>query len=48
MLAAHKRAKEHYIILLAMEAHETGSDVKGEELVQNFKDSFRVISYTQH
>ena len=28
-LAAHKRARERYLIFLAMEMHEEGSDLKG-------------------
>jgi hypothetical protein len=48
VLAAHKRAKERYLIFLAMEAHEEGSDEKAMELIANYKHKFRVIDYTQH
>ena len=48
VLAAHKRAKDRYLIFMAMEAHEEGSDEKGEELKRRFKDKFRVVEYTRH
>ncbi len=37
VLAAHKRAKERYLIFLAMEAHEEGSDLKAEELINRYR-----------
>jgi hypothetical protein len=48
VLAAHKRAKSHYLIFLAMEAHEEGSELKAQRLIQKFKGYFRVIEYTLH
>ena len=48
VLAAHKRAKDRYLIFMAMEAHEEGSDEKGEELKRRFKDKFKVVEYTRH
>jgi len=30
VIAAHKRSKERYLIFLAMEAHEDGSDLKAQ------------------
>ena len=33
LLASHKRAKERYLIFLAMEAHEPGSENKAYELI---------------
>ena len=48
LLASHKRAKERYLIFLAMEAHEQGSENKAYELIERFQNKFRVIDFTQH
>jgi hypothetical protein len=48
VLAAHKRAKTNYLIFLAMEAHEEGSETKAHKLIQAFKEHFRIIEYTVH
>ena len=37
VLAAHKRAKERYLVFLAMEEHEEGSEAKALELISHFK-----------
>ena len=31
-----------------MEAHEEGSELKGEELKKRYKDKFKLIDYTRH
>lgn len=48
MLAAHKRAKSHYLIFLAMEEHEAGSDQKGHQLKASFQSYFRAVEFTRH
>ncbi len=36
------------MVFLAMEAHEDGSDKKAQQLIQQFKNRFRIIDYTRH
>lgn len=48
VLAAHKRAKDHYMIFMAMEAHEEGSEQKAHHLMEAYKGKFRFIEYTRH
>lgn len=31
------------MIFMAMEEHEEGSDLKGQQLVQSFKNKFKII-----
>jgi hypothetical protein len=31
-----------------MEAHEPGCELKAEELINRFKESFRIIDFTRH
>ena len=47
-IAAHPWAKERIMIFLAMEAHEEHSDVKAEQLIQKYKNQFKMMGYTQH
>jgi hypothetical protein len=48
ILSEHKRAKQSYLVFLAMEAHEKGSDLKAEILKTAFNGKFRAIEYTRH
>ena len=48
VLAAHSRARENYLIFLAMEKHEEDSQEKAKILINDFKDKFRVVDFTHH
>lgn len=48
VLAKHKRAESTYLIFLAMEAHEEGSDKKAEAIINKFRNKFRHMDYTRH
>jgi hypothetical protein len=48
VLAKHKRSKSHYLIFLAMEMHEEGSDKKAEQIINKHKSQFRLMDYTRH
>jgi hypothetical protein len=37
ILASHSRARDRYLIFLAMEAHEEGSELKAKELMERYK-----------
>ena len=41
-------AKKRFMVYLAMEAHEAGSDKKAEILIQEFKHLFKQMGYTRH
>lgn len=47
-LASHPWAKARVMIFLAMEAHEEHSELKAEQLIQMYRDKFRLMGYTQH
>ena len=47
-LAEHQGASQRYLVYLAMEFHEEGSEVKGENLVNQFKGRFLQVGFTQH
>ena len=36
------------MVFLAMEAHEPGSEEKAHELIQRFKQYFRIIDFSHH
>ena len=48
VLANHRRAKERYLIFLAMEKHEEGSEEKAIKLIAANKNKFRVVDFTLH
>lgn len=48
ILAAHVRAKDRYLIFLAMECHEEGSELKGEELKRRYGEKFKMVEFTRH
>jgi hypothetical protein len=48
LLASHKRSQEKYVIFLAMEGHEEGSELKAQELIRRFDKKFKAIDFTQH
>ncbi|CAO3593161.1 unnamed protein product [Absidia cylindrospora] len=47
-LANHRNAQTNYVIILAMEASETGFEPKAESLTHYFKDSFLHFIVTVH
>lgn len=47
-LSTHARSRNNYIICLAMEYHEEGSEKKAKVLCEKFKTSFKHITYTVH
>eukprot|EP00183_Erythrolobus_madagascarensis_P003114 CAMPEP_0185851932 /NCGR_PEP_ID=MMETSP1354-20130828/12444_1 /TAXON_ID=708628 /ORGANISM="Erythrolobus madagascarensis, Strain CCMP3276" /LENGTH=510 /DNA_ID=CAMNT_0028553047 /DNA_START=143 /DNA_END=1675 /DNA_ORIENTATION=- len=47
-LAEHTLAKREYVICLAMEAGEDGSDTKAERLISKFGARFAAMCYTRH
>lgn len=47
-LAEHQGAAQRYMVYLAMEAHEEGSDLKGESLVRQFQGRFLQVGFTEH
>ncbi|KAI8089188.1 uncharacterized protein BX664DRAFT_385717 [Halteromyces radiatus] len=47
-LANHRNAQTNYVIILAMEASETGFEPKAESLTNYFKDSFLHFIVTVH
>lgn len=47
-LAQHQRAASSYLIFLAMEEHEQGSDLKAKQLIARFQNKFRSIDFTRH
>ncbi|KAI9206887.1 uncharacterized protein BJ171DRAFT_308166 [Polychytrium aggregatum] len=47
-LASHRQAKTNYIIVLAMEASENGSEAKGQSLVEEFKKDFLDMIVSVH
>jgi len=47
-LAQHQRAVSTYLIFLAMEEHEEGSDLKAKQLIARFQNKFRNIDFTRH
>lgn len=47
-IASHPRATRTYMIFLAMEAHEEGSDLKAEELIRRYNKKFKYMNYTRH
>ena len=48
VLASHRKAKTHYLVFMAMEAHEAGSDQKGERLLAMYRHKFRLMDYSLH
>ncbi|KAH6578858.1 hypothetical protein BASA50_000115 [Batrachochytrium salamandrivorans] len=48
VLASHSHALAQYKICLAMEATETGSDVKAQTLLRQFQDQFYDLTFTIH
>ena len=47
-LATHSRAKNNYVVFLAMEEHEMGSKEKAEKILRAQQEKFRHIGYTIH
>jgi hypothetical protein len=47
-LADHTRAKNRYIVFLAMEAHEEKSDEKATFLIKKFEDKFYQMGFSRH
>ncbi len=47
-LAIHSEAKKRYLVFLAMEAHEPGSEQKAMDLIAKYGKYFRVMSYSHH
>ncbi|KAI9202182.1 glycosyl transferase family group 2-domain-containing protein [Polychytrium aggregatum] len=48
VLASHTIAKAQYKICLAMEASESGSELKANDLIAAFRNKFLFIDFTQH
>ena len=47
-LATHQGACERYMVFLAMEGHEEGSDRKAEKLIKKFEGKFLLVGFTRH
>lgn len=47
-IASHPRAKTNYMIMLAMEKHEEGSDIKAEKIIKKHEGQFRIMDYSVH
>ena len=47
-LASHSAAKQRYLVVLAMEAHEEGSIDKAKELIAKHLNQFKSVTYTHH
>jgi cellulose synthase/poly-beta-1,6-N-acetylglucosamine synthase-like glycosyltransferase len=47
-LSAHPSARTHYIVVLAMEGREAGSDAKARALEAEYADAFLHMSYSMH
>lgn len=48
VLADHPQAKDRYLVFLAMEGHEQGSDAKAASIISKFKTSFKLITFSLH
>ena len=47
-IGSHAGAQTQYMVMLAMEKHEEGSDLKAMELIKGYGSKFRVMDFTRH
>jgi cellulose synthase/poly-beta-1,6-N-acetylglucosamine synthase-like glycosyltransferase len=47
-IASHSRSRSNYLVFMAMERHEEGSEQKASAIISRFRHCFRLMEYTCH
>lgn len=47
-IASHSRSRTNYLVFMAMERHEEGSEAKAASIIDRFRSCFRMMEYTCH